>query len=489
MSQESEKLFDAITQIDDALLPEETAPGRITPAWKVFAAIAAVLALLISPFALRLGSRNAGTQADNTDDYALAQPVYPEMAACPVEDDYVNQDGSFDDERWRADFQAWRESIRKQADQPAGYADGLEGYYTQCMRQLLAGSGGENRACSPVNIYMALAMLAETTGGESRAQILDLLGAESIDALRAQARSVWNANYRDDGVTTSVLASSLWLREGRAFDPDTVERLAQDCYASVFRGEMGSAEYDKALQSWLNEHTGGLLSEQTAQEHLDADTLLALATTIYYRAGWTGTFSEQDTAQGVFRGAQGDETADFMHQSDFLPCHYGEGFSAVGLGLRDGGQMWLLLPDEGSTPEALLENEDAMTFFLGRQNVVQECPLVHLTMPKFDVSSRVSLLDALKAMGVTDVCDPAKADFSPLEAGENGAYLSDATHAVRVTVDEEGVAAAAYTMMVVGEGEPDNQFEVTFTVDRPFLYVITGDQGAPLFAGIVNTMS
>ena len=50
----------------------------------------------------------------------------------------------------------------------------------------------------------------------------------------------------------------------------------------------------------------------------------------------------------------------------------------------------------------------------------------------------------------------------------------------------EGVTAAAYTLMAVAESAGDPDDAITFTVDRPFLFVITGDQGLPLFAGIVN---
>ena len=82
------------------------------------------------------------------------------------------------------------------------------------LGQLLSNTKGENAACSPVNIYLALAMLAETTDGNSRQQILDLLGADSIDKIRTQAEQVWKAHYNNDGLTTSILANSLWLEEG-----------------------------------------------------------------------------------------------------------------------------------------------------------------------------------------------------------------------------------------------------------------------------------
>lgn len=170
-------------------------------------------------------------------------------------------------------------------------------------RQFLSGSAGENLAYSPLNVYMALAMLAELTGGESRAQILDLLGADSIEALRQQASDVWNASYRSDGAVESILASSVWLNEDVSFNQDTMDTLADTYYASSFRGEMGSADFNKALQDWLNEQTGGLLSDQTGGIELEPETVLALATTVYFRAKWNNEFQESGTEPGIFHAA------------------------------------------------------------------------------------------------------------------------------------------------------------------------------------------
>ena len=68
---------------------------------------------------------------------------------------------------------------------------------------------------------------------------------------------------------------------------------------------------------------------------------------------------------------------------------------------------------------------------------------------------------------------------------DTAAYLSQAKHAARVTVDEEGVTAAAYTvMMVCGTAAPPEE-EVDFRLDRPFLTMVTSQDGLLLFAGIV----
>ena len=69
---------------------------------------------------------------------------------------------------------------------------------------------------------------------------------------------------------------------------------------------------------------------------------------------------------------------------------------------------------------------------------------------------------------------------------DTAAYLSQAQHAARVAVDEEGVTAAAYTvMMMCGTAAPPEE-EVDFVLNRPFVFAITGTDGLPLFAGIVH---
>ena len=52
--------------------------------------------------------------------------------------------------------------------------------------------------------------------------------------------------------------------------------------------------------------------------------------------------------------------------------------------------------------------------------------------------------------------------------------------------NEEGVTAAAYTeMRLAGAAAPPDD-EIDFVLDRPFLFVITGRDGLPLFVGTVH---
>ena len=110
----------------------------------------------------------------------------------------------------------------------------------------LAGEG--NGVYSPVSLWFALAMLAETTEGDSRREILDALGAEDVEQLRAWADTLWHALYTDDGTASVLLGTSMWLNEGVDFNQDTLDALAGHYYAGSYQVPMGTGE---AIRPWL----------------------------------------------------------------------------------------------------------------------------------------------------------------------------------------------------------------------------------------------
>lgn len=421
----------------------------------------------------------------------LAAPDYPEMAPYPDEMSFVDEkSGEFDDEGFDAVYTAWREDRQNQYDQPEGYADGLDVFFRNSIPEFLAGDPGENAVCSPLNLYMALALLAEVTGGDTRQQVLDLLNASGIEKLRTQAGHVWNAHYCADGASTCTLANSVWMDDGLNYDGNVLETLTNSYYASAFQGDLGSPEMDAALQDWLNDQTGGLLKDQIQNVHMDPATVLALASTIYYRAKWTNEFWEGANTEDVFHGTAGDVTATYMNTClTYGPYYWGEDFGAVSLGLEDGSRMWLVLPDEGHSPEDILASGHALELILGSpyESENQKSLRVNLSLPKFDIVADRKLNDALKALGITDAFDPAKAEFSLIRT-EDDCWLDSVDHAARVAIDEEGVTAAAYTVMLMCGAAMPPEEEMDFILDRPFLFVITSRDNLPLFAGVVNQL-
>ena len=444
---------------------------------------------------------NPGRSGGPLSAHALALAVCPEMAPYPREEEYVGADGTVDHNAWSDDYSAWWES-RTTLRSGTDYTGMLDKFLSASAAQFLTNAGEDNRVYSPLNVYMALSMLAETTGGDSRQQILDLLQADSIEALRERAAALWKDHYRDDGAVTSILGSSLWLKDGMTYSQETLDTLAEQYYASSFSGEMGSEEYNQALRDWLHEQTGGLLKEQANGLKMDPDTVLALASTIYFKAAWNDEFSKEHTETDTFHAPSGDVDADFMRQTMEDAYYWGSNFTAVQLSFQQSGDMWLILPAEGYSVDELLESGEAMEFLLAPKYdrydengdvawegwTGQKRLKINLSMPKFDVSSDLNLIDGLKELGVTDVFDWHVSNFDPLDAStDDPLYVSQAKHAARVKVDEEGCEAAAYTViMVAAEAAMLPDDEVDFVLDRPFLFAITAESGLPLFTGVVN---
>ena len=459
MSEQSEKLFDAVTGVGEDLIETAQMPAaKKRRRWYRWAGpVAAVLAvaILIGIFTGRGGVSAA---------YAIAEADYPkEKTARFVTGDYAGE---------------------------------LDGFLSASIPQFLSGADGGNRVYSPLNVYLALSMLAETSGGNTRRQILDLLGAEDIAAQRELAKRLWNTNYYNGDKGACVLANSVWLNRDVDFVKSTMETLATDYYASSFRGKMGSAGFDHALQSWLNRQTGGLLEQQAGSVSLPEDTVMALASTVYFKGTWSWKFSKDATSPDVFHAPDGDLTCDFMHSTQNGWYCWGERFSAAAQGFTNGRSMWYILPDEGVSPDDLLRDAEVLsilTMDAQARELSENRKMVQIkfSVPKFDVVSDIDLLPGLAALGVTDALDPAVSDFSPMvkqSASNPGmpVWVEKASHAARVTVDEEGCVAVAYTVIGVSGGTAPPSETVDFTLDRPFLFAITGPDGLPLFVGVVN---
>lgn len=447
------------------------------------------LILLVSLVMSLTGCTNGGSQEQ--DALAVSRAVYPERVPFPDQASYLKSNGELKYSYYNA-YEAWQKDNWEKEELSVDDWDELNPFFTDSIRQFLSDSQGQNKVYSPLNVYMALGMLSEVTDGVSRSQVLALLGADSVEELRTQAGSIWNANYRNDGVTTSILASSLWLNENIKFNKSTLDSLAKYYYASSYQGTMGSEKVNNVLRDWLNEQTGGLLEGQTSNESLDADTIMALAATVNFHAKWKDEFRKGRTKEDVFHGINEDINCDFMYQDEEDIYYWGDKFSAVSKRLKNSGNMWFILPDEGVSVEELIENEQVMEFLLSDKSSWEnkKYPKVHLAVPKFDVDSDMDLIPGLQALGVTDVFDSTVADFSPMMKNVDDIfpYVSKAKHAARVKIDEEGCTAVAYTIIAVsGEGAaapPDE--EVDFILDRPFIFVITGAGEIPLFVGVVN---
>lgn len=423
------------------------------------------------------------TMETKLTEYVIEQAEYPTYPRLRSAEDFIDGKGNWDGEAYRRAEEDYRLALEALDKGGEGNLQPLMDFADETTGRVLRSGSGDSVVYAPVSLYVAMAMLAELTTGESRAEVLAALGVEELDALRRSVHQLWLAGYCDNGMTTQRMGSSVWLNEKVAFHQETLRMLAEHDYASAYRVAMGSDEANRAIGQWINEQTGGLLKDAADNIQTEALTLLQLYTTLYFKARWQDTFRPELTEKGLFHLYDADGASvecDFMLSGSQGGYRRGDGYTAAVLPFAaDGGYMTFCLPDGDTNIDELLCRE---TLVSELQEMTDYGAMIHWKVPKFDVDAEVRLNDLLKELGVTKVFSAESADFSPLT--EETAFLDTVRQVARVKIDEEGVEAAAFTEMAVcGASLPHE--EIYMTLDRPFIFGIYSAEGMPLFLGTV----
>lgn len=401
--------------------------------------------------------------------WALANAVYPESIAY---DDYD------------ASSQRWQEN---QVTEETAYAMNAFSYKTASA--VLKDS--EVSGCySPLSLYQALAILASGAEGETRDQILSLLGMTDLETLAEESGKLYRVNYEDNDVNILKISNSLWLDNTDAdgspisYNLDWVQSAANDYYADVYEAEFENPETAKALGSWIAEKTGGMLNPEF---EFSEDTVMAIVNTLWFKTQWADQFIDKNTEEDTFTLSSGETvTCDFMHRTESTGQYVqGDGYLKSYLRLNQ-GKMIIVLPDEGEDIEAFLAEDKLWEIF---ENADYSEAEVHWSVPKFETEVTYDLTDTLKNLGITTAFDSMAADFSPMAESEYPLYLSNVEQGTHIAVNEDGVEAAAYTMEALAEeaAAPADEPEIIeMDLSRPFLYLITANDGSTLFIGVVR---
>lgn len=466
----NEKLAQALGYVDGKFIAE--AARRKKNKKKIFfSAMAAVLALVLF--------FNTPTIPFVVTARAVAMPGNSRAPKWP---------GTGNMEAW----EAYRETVdANEATLDAANRD-FAPFYADASHEFLTGTE-ENALWSPVNAAVALSVLAETADGSTRQEILDLLGVEDVQTLREYIAKIWEAGNKAEGNQVRAMNSSLWLDSGMKYDREVMDTLAYDYYASVYQGKLGGVLTNNAIQSWVNNHTGGILNQYASGIDLTPSpdsmgTVMALVSTVYLKGTWHEEFDPSENTGGIFHSPTGDQIVTYMNRERIHTDYYwGESFGAVRLGLKNDTSMWLILPDEDkTTADVLAEGEYLGIFDHAYDYENSKYMKVNLSMPKFDISNELDLIDGLKALGITEAFDVNGGDFGDTFDTDLPIFIDQITQASRVTVEEQGVTASAYIEIMWGAGAAAPPEEIIdFVLDRPFVFAIT-TQGIPMFVGVVN---
>ncbi|GLC40563.1 hypothetical protein PLESTF_001012600 [Pleodorina starrii] len=276
-----------------------------------------------------------------------------------------------------------------------------------------------------------------------------------------------------------VLANSIWTHQGTQLKQDYVESMQSLFQATAREATNGAAD----INAWVADVTRGLITDLITTDNFVA----VLANALYFKGSWEHAFKPELTKLEVFTTSAGEKKQVNMMSQVFedldRPIRVAQKagmYDAVRLPYKnDTFSAVALLPAWGVDVGAAIKDWAAA----GLQALAPN-DRVEVTMPKFKMSSEMSLVPVLQGLGVEAAFAPGTADFSRMADGQ--LFISDAI----VEVDEQGTVAAAATGTVYlnSIALPPEPLKLVF--DRPFAFIIYhSPTGLPVFVGVVNDPS
>ena len=469
----NEKLAEALDHIEDQKIADAATAKRKRHIFlKAVAAITAVVILM---------NLNLPTVTLRVNAKTISEASPSRMPERPDRDDY----DSYED--FSVVWDVYQNEMDRMEETAVLSLGDLNSFFADATA-LYMDSTKDNKVYSPINAFLALAALAEVTGGDSRQQILDTLNMPDIDTRRSRVEGLWETAHYDKGSEECLLGSSLWLNNDLEYNQAAMDNVARYHYTSVFQKDLSRRSAGRALGTWLDNQTGGLLKSNTAKMEFPENAVLTLVSTVYLQSKWSDQFKESRNTQGLFHAPGGDIEATYMNTRDQGYYFWTEDYGASYRWLKNDCKMWFFLPDPDKGVEDVLDDGEYLEILTAKKYSEQDnCKhlFVNWTVPKFDVSASADLSDSFRNMGITDIFDLEAADFTAI-TGDTPVFVTGVNQSARVIVDEEGVKAASYIEIIgAGAAEPPED-EVDMILDRPFVFVIATTEGIPLFTGVVN---
>lgn len=355
------------------------------------------------------------------------------------------------------------------------FYEGLNNFAVKTGIEVLKNSQG-NVNYSPMSLYYSLALLSEGAKGETKEEILSLLGVSEEADISLQCRNFYRHIFTNNQVSKLKIANSLWINDEIDVKEDFAENAAENFFASCYKVDFSENNTKKMMAEWIKENTCKTIDPNV---QINSEQILSILNTIYFYDEWQNRFSEESTKRDTFYlDDKKTIQCNFMNSSRLDSFTKGKGYTAASLTMKNSSRMVFILPDKNvSVKELLSDSKELEKAFLQEEDHYGK---VTWKIPKFSFGSKFYLADTLKKLGISKIFD-LNADFSNIT--DSDAYFDEVVQETYISVNERGVEASAYTdIMLVGSALPEETAEMI--LDRPFIYGIISDSNTILFMGI-----
>lgn len=337
-------------------------------------------------------------------------------------------------------------------------------------------SENENLLYSPFSAYIALSLCNADATQETKKELMNALAYRDEEALLTDLSNIMK-QLNDSEVFQT--ANSIWYDQDVMLGNNLKETLDRHLKPEFFQKDFHHDDVGRLAGKWIEEVSNGMLSPELP---INETTKMLYLNALCFKDSWKQPFDKQRTTKQIFHTANDDAILlDFMSQQfEAHPYIETKIYQATSLSFTHGAAIYFYLPKEGYEIKDILSDDTWLTRF---QNEVQHTN-VHIMLPPFTIKQELSLKESLRSMGIIRAFSPDTAQFSSTTK-DGSLSMSEILQGTFISLDEEGVEAAAYTSVLVEKTAMPID-EITFTLDRPFLYVLVSEQNVPLFIGYLQ---
>lgn len=348
------------------------------------------------------------------------------------------------------------------------------GEFTAKTTDKLIGGKNENTCYSPVSLFAALTLMAETTEYDTREELLEVLGTNSIFELEEMYDKTLSNLESADRKSKLILCNSLWV-QGKLVN-NKFEYVSQ-----TLKDNMQCEIYNNVdpvkVNEWVDTNTNHLI-EKILDE--DMEYALALVNTLYYKSAWRDMFSDAGSIDFCLEDGKKVSVDFIKNGKDAMKYSECKDYTVVSVPM-DEGEMIFVLPNEDVKLNKLMKEKylnEILALITGDN---MEVGNVSISIPKFEISYYMSddLRETLESLGAKKMFSGG-CEWTILD----NTHKADVIQKVKFVVDENGVEAAAVTSIGAIYGKDESTVDLKISLDRPFLYILMKED-IPLFIGNV----
>lgn len=360
--------------------------------------------------------------------------------------------------------------------------------YTVFSLELLkrSGLGRNNTVVSPLSIYIALLMLTEGCGSDTRAELMKALYLSSMSDARSWFKDVLNDMLNVSDPARSSVANSIWVQEGFPINKSYVELLEKYYYAEAKYVDFvhNPSHVVRMINDWVSNKTYDLIKRIVDESSIDPLTRIVLVNTLYFKANWTTPF--ESIIKDKFYSPRGEVDVDYLTGVQEVYLVENDDYISLALGYKGTDIKFVVIMPKNGDLEGFvssLKGKDLLGIF---DELFSKKPVeAKLYLPVFDIDSGViSYKKVLRDMGIVKVFDPDQADLSPMLANNAKIlYVDDVLHRARMKITIYGTEAAAATAIIIKLTAIPQELE-NIWINKPFLFfLVDPGNNAILFAG------